>query len=449
MTLRDYLTLLRRGWPVVLISTLLGIGIAAGATYAATPTYGATSTVVVTATEDGTAYGPARESGFATGWADTYAALVSTDSVIRKAAEAGGDDVDELRRVVSAAARPETPIIDIHATAGDPHEAAARADAIADTLVGQSDAIAPPGVGGSLELAIVSRAEVPQQPTSPRPLNNVAIGTVIGLALGVASLLVFQALDTRIRSAADLPAESRLGTVTSLPAQRARRGRAGQAVDLRLESFRHLRAHLQLTTSAGGCIAVAGVTSASDAHAMADQLARVLGEVGITVVVVDVDLRPSPGSRRRATPSDATPAGIADVLADTATLDDVIGPGASEGVSVISAGILKESSSQLLTTSAMAAVLDQLASRFAYVLLACPPMTERSESAVMAARSGSCLLVVESGMTRRADLLQALDLMEGVGVRPSIVAIDHVRRFEPVRDVRTAGARRPSPASAD
>lgn len=441
MTLHDYLTLLRRGWLVVLCSTLLGIGIAAGATYTATPTYSANSTVVVTATDDSTAYGPARESGFSTGWADTYAALVSTDTVLSRGAAASGDDVDELRAAISATARSETPIIDIGATASDPQRAAARADAVADTLVSQSDAIAPPSAGGTVQLAIVSRAEVPQQATSPRPWNNIAIGTVIGLALGVGALLVFQSLDTRIRSAADLPPESRLATVTSLPARQARGGRSTHLVDLRLESFRHLRAHLQLTNSAGGCIAVAGVTSASDAQGMADQLARVLGEVGLAVVVVDVDLRLPSAPRRRGGLPDAAPAGIADVLGGAATLDDVLRPGSSEGVWVISAGAVKESSAQLLTTAPMGTVLDQLRSRFAYVLLACPPVTERSESAVLAARSGSSLLVVESGATRRAELLQALDLMEGVGVRPSIVAIDHVRTFEPVRDVRS-GPRR-------
>src|SRR5687767_25600 len=123
MTLHDYLTLLRRGWLVVLCSTLLGIGIAAGATYTATPSYRANSTVVVTATDVSTAYGPARESGFSIGWADTYAALVSTDTVLSRAA-ASGDDIAELRAAVSATARSETPIIDIAATASDPQRAA-------------------------------------------------------------------------------------------------------------------------------------------------------------------------------------------------------------------------------------------------------------------------------------------------------------------------------------
>jgi receptor protein-tyrosine kinase len=154
------------------------------------------------------------------------------------------------------------------------------------------------------------------------------------------------------------------------------------------------------------------------------------------VVVVDVDLRTAPKPRHRIPSADA-PAGIADVLAGNAALEDVIRPGASEGVSVISAGVLKESSAQLVTAAPMGEVLHQLRSRFTYVLLACSPVTERSESAVVAALSGSSLLVVESGVTRRAELLHAVDLIEGVGMRPPIVAIDHVRRFEPVREVRS------------
>ena len=53
------------------------------------------------------------------------------------------------------------------------------ATAIADTLVDQADAVARPGAGGTIEFAVVSRAEVPQQPSSPRPLNLLAIGAII------------------------------------------------------------------------------------------------------------------------------------------------------------------------------------------------------------------------------------------------------------------------------
>lgn len=447
MTLRDYLTLLQRGWWVVAATTLLGIGLATLATLTAVPTYSAEAAVVVTASDGAGSSGQERQSGFAIGWASTYAALVSSDAVIDRAAAASGDDAHELREAVSATARTDTSIIDIGATASDPQRAAQRADIIADTLVSQSALTAPPSAGGTagtIQLVVVSRADVPQDPTSPRLLNNIAIGTIIGLAIGVGALIVFQSLDTRIHSAAELPRGARLATVTSLPAKRARPARSTPAVNLRLEAFRHLRAHLMLTNPAGGCIAVAGVTSASDANGMVDQLAQVLSEVGLNVLVVNADLHVPSATRRRGMTSDGAPAGLADVLAGTASLADVIDPGMREGVSVISAGSVRGSSAQLLTTASMGEVLDQLRSKFAFVLLACPPVTERSESAVVAARSGISLVVVESGMTRRAELRHALDLIEGVGLRAPIVAIDHVPKFEPVRDVGNGPGRHAS-----
>ena len=77
MTVHDYLTLLRRGWLVVACTTLLGVAMAAVATYTVTPTYSADSTVVLTASDDSGFYGPARESGFSVGWANTYAGLAN------------------------------------------------------------------------------------------------------------------------------------------------------------------------------------------------------------------------------------------------------------------------------------------------------------------------------------------------------------------------------------
>src|SRR4051812_30494478 len=135
MTLRDYLTMLRRGWWVVAAATLLGVGLATVATFMTAPTYSAASAVILTATDNGMTYGPAREHGFAVGWANTYAALASTDVVVDRAAASINDDTNKLRDSISATARSDTAIIDITATASDPQLAAQRADAVADTLV--------------------------------------------------------------------------------------------------------------------------------------------------------------------------------------------------------------------------------------------------------------------------------------------------------------------------
>jgi Mrp family chromosome partitioning ATPase len=72
-------------------------------------------------------------------------------------------------------------------------------------------------------------------------------------------------------------------------------------------------------------------------------------------------------------------------------------------------------------------MLDLLTARFDYVVLACPPLTERSESAVVAALSNSRLVVVEAGATKRSEFLLALELLAGVRATSISVVMDNVR----------------------
>jgi Mrp family chromosome partitioning ATPase len=118
---------------------------------------------------------------------------------------------------------------------------------------------------------------------------------------------------------------------------------------------------------------------------------------------------------------------VADVLGGLADVADVVTQAPGERVYEVPAGRVDASSAQRVSTPVMQQMLEALKKRFDYVVLACPPLVERSESAVAAKLAGNALVVVESGATRRADFLLALELLAGVRVDSVSVAIDHVR----------------------
>nr|WP_276508487.1 Wzz/FepE/Etk N-terminal domain-containing protein [Modestobacter muralis] len=433
--MHDYVRLLRRGWWVVLLGTVLG-AMAAFVLASTTPaTYYSTATVYVTVAGDGTPSDLASGGSFATQRVATYASLASTTVVLDRAAAAlgGTDDADALRETVTSSARTETALVDITASANDAAVAAARAQAVADALAAEATRLDATGTVASVQLTVVQPAEVPTVATEPRPRNSVLIGLAVGLVLGLATVVVADALSTTIRSSADLPGSGGLATLTSMPSGPKRRSRHLSETDARLEAFRQLRANLQFGSHVGGTIAVAGVTAASDAHAVARQLAAAFGEIGSYVVVLDLDLRIPDGVRaRRGAPVVTTPApmGVADVLSGTASIDDVLTLAIGDRVHEITAGQVDGSSAQRLSTPAMRQVLDTLVARFDHVLLACPPLVERSESAVAAALAGSALVVVESGATKRSEFQFALELLAGVRVTSVSVAVDHVRDLD-------------------
>lgn len=417
MTIHEYLLLLRRRWWLLVSTAAVGIALALLWTSATPRTYVSGATVVVTASS---AEGVSSSADLQR--VGTLAALAGTDAILDPAAKAIGTTADVLRGSVGASARSGTTLIDVQSSAGTAEDAAQQANAVADALVnGASQAS---GSSGTVTLDVVTRAEVPSAPTSPRPRSNLVIGAVIGLALGVGVVLLVQSLDSRIRSTADLPRGPRFGSVTSLPSQRSRLTRSGGRSDPRLESFRQLRANLQFGSSVEGTVTVAGVSGSSATADVARQLGHVLGEIGVRVVVVDMDFR-ARGSRRAHKDGSATDSpGVSDVLTGKAALSEVELEGDAEGVRMISVGRSADRAAPLLSTTAMGDFLADLRSRYDFVLLVCPPVLERSETSVVAAQSGSSLLIVEAGRTKRSDLQQALELLGAVGSGPVSLVID-------------------------
>ena len=157
---------------------------------------------------------------------------------------------------------------------------------------------------------------------------------------------------------------------------------------------------------------------------MADKFAEVLGELELSVVVVDAVFEQDRAGkiRDRMTPGH----GLAQVLAREASLDDVVIKDTDSGVDYSPAGTPTPVSAQLIGSALMGALLTDLGDRYDYVLLVCPAVVSHSEASVAAALVESALLVVEAGDTTRSDFRLALDRLAGVGVRSVNVVLDHV-----------------------
>lgn len=449
MNLHDYLRILRRGWWIILLSTLIGGVGGLAVTAASTPEYQAVSTVFVAASGTATPSDLQQGNVFSTQRATSYANLATTTVVLERAMASLDDDrtIDDLREDVSVVARVDTNLIDVFVVASQADQAADAANAIADALAVEVGNLDTPG--NELAAVALTRVETAVPPTiaqTPQPRTNFLIGLFAGFAVGLAIVVSAHALDTRIRNGSDLPRVAGISTMTQLPYGRSRAGRTLAQNPARHEALRTLRANLQFGTKVGAVVAVTPVDSASDSNAISSDLAIAIGEIGARVVVIDADLRhseaPAGRSRKSAeTAAENTP-GLADVLVGDAAIGDVVLPGPGDNVYLVGAGTVTPHSAQLLSTSTMTDALAFLGQHFDYVIVAGPALAERSEAAVLAALADNCLVVAESGVTRRATFLTARERLEGVGVSSLSVVIDGVRAGDarPIRAEPVPGA---------
>lgn len=435
---------------MLIVLTLVGAGAGAGFAALSTPTFQVTSTVYISLVGSASTSDLQQGNVFATQKASTYAELATSTPVMEDAVRLLGDGTEpgELRSAVSASVRGATSLIDIYSTGSNGPQVAAWANAVATGLANQISRLDAPTIVDEttgavrtfpVSVEVIDPAEVPTVAVTPQPRYNILVGAVVGLALGVALLIIRHTLDTRIRTVAELPRPGQFASLTSIPAGGSRAGRK----DSRIESFRTLRANLQFGAQTGNCIAVAPVDSSVSAMDVSLQLAQAFGEVGARVVVVDLDLRPATAGRLKRRKDEfggETVGGVADLLRGELAFTDVITSAGSDNVSLIPAGNIDESSAQFLSTTRMRAVLERLKSEYTYVILVCPGLVDRSESAVVAALADSAIVLVEAAVTKRASFLFGLELLQGVRADVVSVVLDNVRDGDLSARTRDLGA---------
>ena len=412
MTLHDYARILKRFWWIIAIATILGGLGGAGVAAVTPPTYSAGATVYVGTTNSDSLSDLQQGNTLTTQRAATYADLAETTAVLSQARSALGGDVtvDGLRSSIASKAREDTSLIDITATGSSPSRVADESNAVATALVEQAANLDGSTAPGLVTFRIVQGATEPDDPLAPAPKYLTLIGAVIGFALGIVIVVLVTSVDSRIRSAVDLPRTAALTSSTSIPRRGSRR--RGEA---RSEAFRNLRANLQLGADAGPSIAVVGVTTAVDTVDVARHLAESLVEGGSRVVVVEAVARRSDSGE-----------GLAAVLRGTAPLDDAMVSDPA-GFAVIPAGSGIDDAVKHASILSLRSLVSQLSEAFDYVLVAGPPVVARADAAVIAAIADDCLLVVAAGSTTRSEVLFGLELLAGVNVEAISVALDGVR----------------------
>ncbi|MFT2710217.1 polysaccharide biosynthesis tyrosine autokinase [Clavibacter sp. Sh2126] len=426
----DYWTALRRRWISILALTLVGGG--AGYGYATTlaPSYRSTSSVFVSSTQGATTTELVQGSTFSQNLVQSYAQLATTPAVLAPVIARLGLDTtpNALARAVTVDTPLNTVIIDVSVTDGSPEEAARLADAVSDSLADVAGGLAPATGSGapSISLTTVAEAQVPRAPISPNTRLIVLTGLLAGLAAGVLHALGRQLLDTRIRTERDVERVTDAPVIGSV--QRRERG-AGITLlaaprSSAAEGYRRIRANLEFADvdTPIRSLAITSALPGEGKTTTAVNLALALAEHSTRVLLVDADLR-------RPTVAQTTglegAVGLTTVLVGGASLDDAV-QGWAGGVDVLAAGAVPPNPNQLLGSAAMAALMAELRGRYEYVVLDTPPILPAADALTLAHLTDGALLVTRVRATRRGQLAEAADALDGVHARTLGVVLTRV-----------------------
>lgn len=283
---------------------------------------------------------------------------------------------------------------------------------------------------------IVSRAAIPNAPSSPNIPLNLALGLILGLGLGLAAVVLAEMLDSGLMTGDEVERRlglPHLGTVPSLPSVSAPGEREEAPADYVLkrplsafaEAVRALRTSI-LYSRTGQAVKVVAVTSALPGEGKSTTcltLARVSAQSGARVLVVDCDLRRRNLNRMLGFEPET---GLLEVLNGKAALEQVVHLDEGSGAHVLPLARNSFTPKDVFGSKAMDQLIADLAARYDLVLLDTAPTLAVADTRILAARSDAVIFLARWRKTPEKAIQQSLRLLEQAGAHVAGVALTQV-----------------------
>jgi tyrosine-protein kinase Etk/Wzc len=288
---------------------------------------------------------------------------------------------------------------------------------------------------------ILDPAIVPAKPVSPKGGRVLALAGMLGLGLGIALAFARKALDHGVEDPDAVERATGVGVHASIPhsdehatAERgARREHARIPVladthpkCLAVESLRSLRTSLQfaLLEAANNVVTLGGPAPGVGKSFVTVNLAKLVGEAGTRVLVIDADLRRGHLHRyyglERAR-------GVSDVVGGHLALADAVRDTPSPNVRFLSTGTVPPNPAELLGSERFERLLAEAAKTYDLVLVDTPPILAVTDAAVVARRAGVNLFVVRSGKHPIREIVAAVRQFGRHGSKVHGIVMNDVR----------------------
>ncbi len=261
---------------------------------------------------------------------------------------------------------------------------------------------------------IISRADPPENPTSPKKALNIAVSVAAGLFVGIGVAFLIEYLDTSVKTMADAETLLGLPVLTVIPNKGGPMpliqdaGRQPHA-----EGYRILRAKLDLKVQngIGPSLTMLSGGPGEGKSTTIYNLAVVCAQAGQSVILVDCDLR-------RPTLHDLLGAsnerGLSNYLRGEGEAVTFIQQTAIPKLQVLTAGNMPMSEIGVLAGDKIRHMLDDFKQRYDLVLIDAPPVLGISDGSIIAREVDYVILVIQHRRYPREISLRAKRAIEEV-----------------------------------
>jgi capsular exopolysaccharide synthesis family protein len=425
VNIKDFVRVLRARWISIVAAVILGFGGAVAMTMQMTPQYEASTRLFVstTATPDGVS-DVWQGAQYSQQRVQSYTELLTGEALAQRT-------VDRLRLNISAKAlterieassAPESVVLDVSVRDSTPTGARDIANALTDEFVSMATELETAKNGSEPDARVVvqQRAALPTDPVSPNPALNLGVGLALGLLCGLGLAILRDRLDTTVKSREIVEEITGTGLLGNIPFDKKRKKEA--AISFKedrsriAEAVRAFRTNLQFldVDETPRVYVLTSCLEAEGKTTTALNLALALAEAEHSVVIVDGDMR-NPTLHRYLGLMQSV--GLSTVLGGQETLDVALQGTRFSGLTGLTAGDNPSNPSELLGSRAGQKLLNDLRTRFDYVVVDSPALLEVTDAAILAAEADGVVVVVRFGETTREQLAHAVGNLKNVGAR--------------------------------
>lgn len=308
--------------------------------------------------------------------------------------------------------------------------------------------VAKAGTVGNVR--VIDFAIADMNPVAPNKPVVVAIASVLGLALGVAVAFIARLMRPTVRDADEAERSTGMSVYVTVPestqqqrllARKQRASRLGTTTagasrllaishpeDPAVESLRSLRTGLAfaLMGARDRNIAITGPTASVGKTFIAANLSVLLASAGKRILLIDADLRrPRLGYYFGYNKV----AGLSNVLAGTAKLDDVLLKSTQDGLvlDVLPAGLIPPNPGELLLSEGFTQLLADMQERYDHVVLDTAPVLPVADTLAIIQHVSTVFLVGRAEQSTARELRDASRKLASVGQRPKGVIFNGVK----------------------
>jgi len=268
------------------------------------------------------------------------------------------------------------------------------------------------------EAKIVDYATIPVCPVEPKVRQNTLLGFLLGILIGVGGAFLLEYLDTTIKSSKEIEELTKTSVLATIPfiKESSEIPTIDEPNSQIAESYKILRTNLAFSAASKPLksLLITSTIPQEGKTTICINLGITLAQQGHKTIILDCDFR-RPMLHRYFKRAMKNEHGLSDVLIGKLKLKDSIINAYRENLYCITCGTIPPNPTELLSSSVMRDVLEELKKTYEFIIIDSPPALGVADARILGRICDGILVVIFAKKTNRDAAVEVKEELERAG----------------------------------